>query len=708
MEEQELHLRDYLKTLEKRKYIALAAFVVVFVFAALKAHFTVPVYRATTTVLIQKSEPPGVSLANSYYYGWDPDFYQTQIQVIKSALIGEKVVALLKQQADREYREPMKRSLFSIFRGGKSTAAIVKDFSAPGLAKQISGGLAVNLVKDSKILNISYASSNPEYAALIANTAAQAYMEELLEMNIRSTRYAIDWLTEKSEEEQAKLKKAEKELQSFVKDADIIALEYRLKVIPEELSALSVQLAEAETVRKERETVISNILRHADDPRGLEAIKVIESDASVMALKEQVLEAEQNVRTLSKKFTAKHPTMLAAARDLAILQTKRKEEVQRVIDSLQNEAELAKAKEEDLRNRIAAIKEEAFGLKDEFIQYQVMRLGADTNRQFYDALLKKTKEYTINEQLQSIQVSVLEKAEVPSRPVTPDKPKSILFGLFLALFAGAGAAFFVEYLDQTVKSPEELERKTGLPVLGLIPLFKEKGKNIEEILVKDPSSYLSESYKGLRTSVLLSSVDSPPKSILVTSMIPGEGKTTTAINLAVATAQSGYKVLLVDCDLRKPQIHKQFGVKNMKGLSTFLAGVSNDDIISDTPVPNLSVMAPGPVPPNPSELISSRKMERLLERMKEKYDIIIFDSPPLLTVADSMVISRYLDVTLVITRAGKTNYEMVRRGLKMLKEIKTPILGAVINAHEEKKSGYYTYYKYYDQYYKDEEQAQYQ
>jgi capsular exopolysaccharide synthesis family protein len=236
-------------------------------------------------------------------------------------------------------------------------------------------------------------------------------------------------------------------------------------------------------------------------------------------------------------------------------------------------------------------------------------------------------------------------------------------------------------------------------VLGLIPLLKDKDKHIEEVVLKDPGSLQGESYKALRTSVLLSSAEKPPKSILVTSMIPGEGKTSTAINLAVATALSEYKVLLVDCDLRKPQIHKRFGVKNIKGLSTYLAGVSDGEIIYPTPVKTLYVMAPGPVPPNPSELLSSRKMETFMEFLRERFDFLVFDSPPLLTVADSMVITRHLDATLVVTRAGRTTYEMLRRGLKSLSDINANILGTIINAHEETKSGYYSYYKYY-QYYK--------
>ena len=224
---------------------------------------------------------------------------------------------------------------------------------------------------------------------------------------------------------------------------------------------------------------------------------------------------------------------------------------------------------------------------------------------------------------------------------------------------------------------------------------REKGKAAESAVLNDPRSHLGESFKALRTSVLLSSAEKPPRTRLITSMVSGEGKTSTSINFAVATAMSTRRTLLVDGDLRKPNVHKVFGLKNVKGLSTYLAGVSDDDIIQATSVDNLSIITPGPVPPNPSELLSAGRMGDLILRLRDEYDVIIFDSSPILTVADSLVLSRSMDTVILVARAAKTTFEMINRGVRSLRDIKADILGVVINAYDEKRSGYY-YYRYKD------------
>jgi polysaccharide biosynthesis transport protein len=239
----------------------------------------------------------------------------------------------------------------------------------------------------------------------------------------------------------------------------------------------------------------------------------------------------------------------------------------------------------------------------------------------------------------------------------------------------------------------------------MIPLLEPKGENIEEIILKEPQSSFAESYKAVRTAILLSSAVKHPQNILITSMGPEEGKTVTSVNLAMTIARSGYSVLLIDSDLRKPRIHTIFGLNNLSGLSTYLAGASSDiNIVFKRPLTNLSVIPSGPLPPNPSELLGSNRMNDLMKILNEKFDIIIWDSPPLMTVTDSLILSKFLDGTVVITRAGKTTYDIVRRGLKSLDDIKSHVLGIVINAIDIKKSDYY-YYRYYNYYPSSKEES---
>lgn len=719
MEEQEIHIRDYLRILWKRKNTVIAFFYIVVMIVVTKTLLATPLYEASTRVLIEKSEPQNMSLVNSYYMPWDPEFYETQVQIVKSVAIAEKVVAMtdLVEKYD-DYVTPsgtgfsLPSFVKGLFSGGDADGE-EGDAAAPevggkvdspslALARMISGGLGVAPVKDSKVVTISFTSPSPELAALIVNTVIRAYMEELLEMRMSSSRYAIGWMSEKAKEEGDKVEKAERKLQAYMKASDIITLENRIAIVPQKLSELSVELTRAETKRKELEALYQKVAAFSGNLKDTESLPVVDSDPTLQALRKQTLEAEQNILELSKKFGEKHPAMKVARSDLAGLIDKRRVEVKRVVESIRNEFELARENEQSLRKRLTETKREALNLNEKFIQYEVLKRAVETNRQFYNALMTKTKEQSITEQIQSINVWVLEEAGMPQFPVSPRKYRNILLGIIVGLFGGVGMAFFVEYLDSTIRTAEEVEAKTGLPVLGIIPRMKEKGKKIEDVVLKEPRTHFGESYKALRTSILLSSADTPPKSILITSMVSGEGKTSTAINLAVATAMSNNKTLLIDGDLRKPNIHKVFGMKNLKGLSTYLAGVSDDDIVMESSVDNLDIITPGPVPPNPSELLSSKKLGALIEKLKKKYDIVIFDSAPILTVADSLVLSRNIDTTVVVVRSGSTTYDMVRRGVRTLTDIKAGILGIIINAYDEKHSGQY-YYRYRDYYYVGDE-----
>jgi succinoglycan biosynthesis transport protein ExoP len=569
------------------------------------------------------------------------------------------------------------------------------------LAGIISSGIVVSLVKNSKIVNISYTSTNPEFATLVANSVARAYIEEILDMRMSSTKYSIDWMTKKAEEEKVKLDKSERALQDYMRANDIVTLQNKVAITPEKLTEFNAQLIKAGTKRKELESLYNKVVKGSI--KDAETILAIASETTLQSLRGQILKAEQNIEELSKKYGKKHPALIRAKEELNVLEQKRDQEIRRVIASIKDEYDLARSNEGSLRGMLSSTKEEALNLNEKFIQYGVLTREVETSRQLYDALIKGIKEQSVTEEIRTVNVWVVEKAERPGAPVKPKKSLNILLGIIVGLFGGVGLAFFFEYLDNTIKSPDEAETRLGVP-LGIIPLLDSKEQSIEEVVLKEPQSAFAENYKGIRTPILLSSAGRPPQNILITSMGPEEGKTVTSINLAIAIAQSEHPVLLIDSDLRKPRIHKIFGLDNSNGLSTYLAGVSSDINIVTGPVPNLSIIPSGPLPPNPSELLGSNRMNELMGALNEKFDIIIWDSPPLMTVTDGLILSKTLDVTIIITRAGKTTYDIVRRGLKSLGDIKSHVLGVVINALDVKKSGYY-YYKYYDYYYSSKEES---
>ncbi|MCK5230944.1 MAG: polysaccharide biosynthesis tyrosine autokinase, partial [Desulfobulbaceae bacterium] len=366
--------------------------------------------------------------------------------------------------------------------------------------------------------------------------------------------------------------------------------------------------------------------------------------------------------------------------------------------------ELARSNEENIRNLLGSTRQEAMSLNEKFVQYGILKREVETNKALYEALNMRIKEQGVTEETQKLNVWITAEAERPGSPVKPQKKRNIMLGIILGLFGGIGIAFFIEYLDNTIKNPDEAEARLDLSVVGVIELIKKKqGLDIEKASWQEPKSSFAESMKSLRTAILLSSADSPPKRLLITSMQPQEGKTTISTNLALTIAQNDYKVLLVDADLRRPSIHKVFGIDNSKGLSSYLAGAADEGITHFFQDENLSIIPSGPLPPNPSELLGSNRLKKLIKSAGEKFDFVIIDSPPSMSATDSLILSKVVDRTLIVSRAGKTTYEVLDKGLKSFIEINARILGMVINAMDMKKTKYHYYYGYYN-YYSDEKE----
>ena len=538
---------------------------------------------------------------------------------------------------------------------------------------------------------------------MITNTVAKAYIEQILDMRMKSSGYSIGWMTEKAEEEREKLEKSEAALQQYMKEANIVTLEDRVTILPQKLAELSRQLTMAQAKRKELEAIYNKVMTLNKNPGDAETLPMVADNPTLLSLNQQILKAEQYILELSKKYGPKHPLMKRAVADLGILTGKRDREIERIILSIKNDYELAKSTEENLQALLNNTKSEAVNLNERSVQYGMLKREVETNRNLYNALVTKIKEQNVTEQIQTVNVWVVEEAKVPESPSKPNKRRNLMLGIILGLFGGVGLAFFLEYLDNTVKLPEDVEERFGQPVLGIVPLVAPKDKPNDEILMTDTRAAFAESYKTIRNAVQLSAFDAPPQKILITSMSPKEGKSTTALNLSIALGQADKKTLLIDADLRRPRIHKILHLKNEKGLSTYLAGVSDMKIIQKSTRSNLFILPAGPIPPNPSELIGSKRFQTILSQLGETYDAIVIDSPPVLSVTDSLLISKVVDGAILVTRSAKTTYDTFRKGLKQLQDINAKILGVVVNAVNVKKSGY-GYYDSYQYYYSAEEE----
>ncbi|MBC8439151.1 MAG: polysaccharide biosynthesis tyrosine autokinase [Deltaproteobacteria bacterium] len=729
MNEKEIHLRDYLRIINKRKGSIFTFFILTLLIVIIATFTATPFYFAATKVLIERNTTAALT-SGARYTPYDPEFIETHNQLIMSSAVVEKAVKSLNPEKIYDTfftkKEEEKNSYISSITGwikdqyvsfkemigieklaSDSTdkdivEKLIPDKPDVPLAKAkilediIKNNISVSPVENSRILQIGYMSDSPVVAVQVANAIAQAYIDELVDMQMEVSGYSIGWMKKKAEIQRANLEESEKELYEYKKKHDIVMVEDKITVLPERLSDLSRQLTVSETKRKELFAVYDQIKNVKKGQ--LETIPVIVGAPSIESINLKIQIADQKISELSKKYGPKHPRMTTAKNELNTLKNAKYQELGKVVETIKNEYLLAEANERDLKDLLAQTRFEAARFGEKSIQLGILQRKVDTNRYLYDALIKKMKESGITERSQDVNVWVIEQAQLPEYPAKPRKKRNILLGIILGLFGGLGLAFFLEYLDNTVKTPEDVEEKFDIPVISTIDFLKDKEQTIIQNVFEDSSSLISESFKGLRTSIMLSSGDNPLKTLLISSITPGEGKSSVSACLAVTTARAGKKVLLIDADMRRPVQHKNFNLENTSGLSSFLAGVSDGKGLElSTPTENLDVITAGPIPPNPSELLGSKRLITLISDASEIYDRIIIDTPPIASVTDPIIISQHVDGFILVTWAGKTTYEILGNGIKKLREADAPITGLVLNRFSAKKSGYY--YNYGDYYY---------
>lgn len=718
--ENEIHLRDYIRVIRKRRKLVILFAIITIASVVLGTMAVTPLYQADVNVLIERNYD--TSLESKWLgQAYDPEFMETQFTIIKSRNVIDRVVRTLKldttyrhlfikEDTDASFFKTMTSSIKSLLKklvpsraetsiAGKLPIDKVNPPSdAEIIAAIVQANISTQPIKTSHIVEISFLNEHPGVATLVANSIAEAYAAEMLEIKMNTTNYTIQWMTSKAEDERKKLEESERALQDYITANDLVTIEDKMAITPQRLAEFSSEQSKAQTSRAEIENLYNQIQKSRGNMVMLEAIPQFASDRGLQNVREKMLVAEQQVTELSKKYGSKHPLMIKAVGEVSALKTKKSEEIKRLVDSVRIDFELAQDREGNLKNLLSETKQELLTQKERYIQYDVLKREVETNRSLYNALISKVKEQGATEQTLSVNIWVVKKATTPSSPAKPNPARNFVLAVVLGVFGGIGMAFFVEYLDNTVKSVEEVERQTGLHVLGVITQ-QDKDIDVNTVLRDESRSLLAESYRSIRSQVLLSSAGKPPQCILVTSGMPQEGKTTTAMNLARILSQSESSVLLVDCDMRKPRIHKVFGISNKVGLSNYLTTSGQSAPIQTAPHEKLDLIPSGPVPPNPSELLASANMRQLIKEISSRYDFIVFDSPPVMSVTDSQILSRLVDGTIIVTKGGSTTWDELKRAVRLFADVKAHILGVVLNAVQIKDSndayyyqGYYNYY----------------
>jgi capsular exopolysaccharide synthesis family protein len=609
-------------------------------------------------------------------------------------------------------------------KSGKSEdSASLEERKLIGLVNKFAGSLSTSPIRNSRLVDVNFEARDPRLAAEVANTLAKEYIGMNFETKYNTTNAASDFLSGKLVDLKAKVEKSEEELVRFSQQHDIYTISNNkdnsdTNVILQKLSDLNMALTAAQSDRIQKESVW-NVVQPATpgsypDILRNDLIKTLETNVATLRLQKTKLEAQ---------FKPGWPELDQVTGQLADAEKQLDQERQRAIRNVGTEYRTSLQREKLLTQALDLQKVQADAFNQNSIQYNILKRQVDTDKQLYDGLLQRMKEAGVSAGLQSNNIHVVDTATVPRTPHSPNKPLNLSLALAIGLMLGTGLAFFIEFLDNSVKTPDDVDRYIKLPSLGVIPSLDSigSGKNlkikvlgdasqnggngskgalpngVEVITYSDTKSLISEAYRNLRTSVLLSSgAGHPPKVLLVTSSQRGEGKSTTSVNIAVTLAQTGDRVVILDCDIRNPRVHRILGMSNHAGMSTFLSGNSDlSGLIQECEVPNLSVITSGPIPPNPAELLGSVRMKQALVLLAESFDHIVIDSPPVLAVSDARILAPVVDGVILVIKGGETPKEAVNRTKRLLQEVRGHLIGTVLNNVDVRSADYNYYSRYY-------------
>jgi len=730
---QESALREYLRVLIKRKWTVIGCLVAIFSVVTIATLKMTPIYRASGSIVINRPDYNLVNFKDSGNMGseyYDPTDLDTEVNILQSDLLASQVISTLKLQRMPEF-------------GGKAGSAPVPDLSpdsleGPDPARTASllgafkSGLRVSLKPNTRIVIIQYTSTNPQLSASIVNTLAKTYIEQSYTSKFDSTMKAADWLTKQLVDVKMNVELSQEKLVKYQKEHEILGTDEKQNIITEKLGELNKELTAAESNRMEKESLY-RLIEAGDADSVANAASVLESagtsgsasPSSLLAsLRAKQADLKIQIAELGTQFGPAYPKVAQLNGQLGEIDRQLQLELKTIANRIKGEYLTALQQEQMLGAQFEKQKQEANKLNESAIEYSILKREADTYRQLYEGLQQKLKEATVTAGLKSSNIRQVDAARAPTAPSEPNIPRNLAFALVLGLTSGIGLAFLLENMDNTVRTTEQAQVVSGLPPLGMIPLGSANNASptalkrltvapskevVELVTVSRPQSQMAESYRALRTSLLLSSLGAPPKVIMITSARPQEGKTTTSINVAIVLAQKGVRVLLVDADLRRPSVHKTLGMGPRSGLSNVLTGSATlEQTITRSPIlPNLSILAAGTPPPNPAELLASSQMKDMLDDLREQYDHIVIDTPPTLSVTDAVVLSPRVDSVVLVIRSGQTTKQALRRSRDILAQVNARVTGVLLNAVDLSSPDYYYYYeyqgKYGDVYYREED-----
>jgi capsular exopolysaccharide synthesis family protein len=744
------NIREVWRKVRKRKWLVLVIVIIATTIVAIESFRTKSMYRATAKVARSAETPTVLKFGDAILETDGADRIKTDLLVLRTYPLLGKVVVRLRLEENPDFmqvgeRRSVLEAVSAMARrfGDGATGRGGEEAKGDAVPEQMEGSLSeaeierlspyiatldsylyVGQIQETKAIEISYMHTDPALAAKVANGVAQVFVDESFSNKTSRFVNSTNWLERTTRALLAQVQQAEQELANYGSNNNFFTTDEKQNLVVEKLGSLYGQALKAETDRKIQQSLYEEVKqgRVGSLPESF-------SDPRSVAQQNEVGKLQVQLAQLRARFGEENPKVVETRQQITELERLIGESSKKLEDKLRADYERAMRDERLIKESLEEAKAEAIQQNQASIRFNILKQNVETTKALYNDFLQKTNQASIEKAQQGSDLQIIEPARVPVAPTGPRRLRAILIGLLLSLVAGVGLTLLLEYLDNTVKSIEDVARATQLPTLALIPAMDAGAmrslsgrKNVqrkeigpaarpaeavgglaprgmqpqgEKLAALDSLSSVVEAYRMLRTSVLLSTAGTPPKTILITSSQPGEGKTTTAVNTAISLAQLGVSVLLIDADLRRPAVHKAFKVPHNRGISSYL--VSNtpiEDLVIKLPIPNLSVLPCGPIPPNPAELISSDRMKELLRALGEQYDHILIDSPPLVSVTDPVILSTLVDGSILVVQSGKSTRDLVRRARRELAGVGAKIFGVVLNNVDVKREGYDDYYYY--------------
>jgi len=709
----ESHLRDYLLILRKHQWLILTSVLTLVTMVTIASFKMKPVYEATARVEIGRESTsilPFQDLASYDAYLDIENYIETQVKILQSETLASQTIRSLNLASQPDFGgQPGKAIDVPIpdSRGSIEQSPTVSAFLSR---------LSVKRVPSSRLLDVKFESTDPQLAARVVNTHLVNYIEQNFRGRYETATQASKWLAGQLDELKIKVERAEDKRLAYERRNQIWTIDEKQNITTQKLADLNKELTTAQADRMKREADYQLSLAG-----NIDAIPAVRDSFTIQDLSRKRSEASAQYSDALNQYGPNFPKVVRLQERLKELDQLLAREKTTIVKGLESEYRMAEQRETLISQALDKQKAEANQLAENLVQYNILKREAEANKQLYEGLLQKLKEAGISAGLRSSNIRVVDPALVPTSPSRPQKTRNILLAFLIGLLGGVGLALLREYLDNTVKTPDEVEFLAHLPSLAVIPDFAAvDGRRRLPKLLKDsspepgearvelvshtlPQSQVSEAFRSLRTALLLSRAEQPPQVILVTSPLPQDGKTTTAVNLAVTLAQLGDRTLLVDADLRKPGIAQALGLGegNYAGLSSYLAGVSSLELVT-VPHPvitNLAAIPTGPVPPNSADLLSSRRLGEAISSLRRNFKFVVMDSPPTMVATDAVILSVWADGVILVARSGETPKGALLRAKAQLAGVKCRLLGVVLNAVDGSSPTYYHYRDYY--YYRD-------